>query len=87
MEVAIEDVILVGTAPGAEALLLGRERLARMSAGLDRLPERTRSIFLAHRLDGRNYTDIGRELGISSTAVEKHVSKATLALTCWMEGW
>jgi RNA polymerase sigma factor (sigma-70 family) len=87
VQVAIEDVVLAGTAPGAEALLLGRERLGRMSAGLERLPERTRDIFLAHRLDGRSYADIGRELGISSTAVEKHVSKATLLLTGWMEGW
>lgn len=86
-EVAIDDVVLADLAPGVEDVLLGRERLARMSVCLGRLPERTRGIFLAHRLDGRSYTDIARELGISVNAVEKHVTKATLLLTCCMEGW
>lgn len=86
-EVAIDDVVLMDVAPGAEALLLGRERLERMTIGLGRLPERTREIFLAHRLDGRSYTDIARGLGISVNAVEKHVTKATMLVTSWMEGW
>ncbi len=86
-EVAIDDLSLVDAAPGAEALLLGKERLARMTVCIERLPERTREIFLAHRLDGRSYTDIARELEISIKAVEKHVTKATMLLTGWMEGW
>lgn len=86
-EVALDDVVLADVAPGVEDVLLGRERMARMSVCLGRLPERTRGIFLAHRLDGRSYTDIARELGISVNAVEKHVTKATLLLTCCMEGW
>jgi RNA polymerase sigma-70 factor (ECF subfamily) len=86
-EVATDDLPLVDAAPGAEALLLGKERLARMTVCIERLPERTREIFLAHRLDGRSYTDIARELEISIKAVEKHVTKATMLLTGWMEGW
>lgn len=86
-EVAIDHVPLVDIAPGAEALLLGKERLARMTVCIERLPERTREIFLAHRLDGRSYTDIARELEISINAVEKHVTRATILLTSWMEGW
>lgn len=86
-EVALDDVLLVDVAPGAEAVLLGKERMERLAACLARLPERSREIFLAHRVDGRSYTDIARELGISATAVEKHVAKATLLLTSWMEGW
>lgn len=85
--VAMDDVVLADAAPGVEALLLGKERLERMKAGLGRLPERTRDIFLAHRVDGRSYTDIGREIGISANAVEKHVNKAIMMLTSWMEGW
>lgn len=86
-EVALDDVVLADMAPGVEAWVLGRERAARLGVCLGRLPERTRGIFLAHRLDGRSYTDIARELGISVNAVEKHVTKATLLLTCCMEGW
>lgn len=86
-EVALDDVVLADMAPSVEAWLLGRERVARLGVCLSRLPERTRGIFLAHRLDGRSYSDIARELDISVKAVEKHVTKATLLLTCWMEGW
>jgi RNA polymerase sigma factor (sigma-70 family) len=86
-EVALDDVLLVDAAPGAEAVLLGKERMERLAVCVGRLPERTREIFLAHRVDGRSYTDIGRELGISITAVEKHVAKATMLVTAWMEGW
>jgi RNA polymerase sigma factor (sigma-70 family) len=86
-EVELDDVVLVDVSPGVEAYLLGKERLARMSVCLSRLPERSRAIFLAHRLDGRSYSDIARELDISVTAVEKHVAKATLLLTSCMEGW
>ena len=86
-EVALDDVILVDMAPGAEAVLLGKERMDRLAVCVERLPERTREILLAHRVDGRSYTDIARELGISVTAVEKHVTKATMLVTSWMEGW
>ncbi len=86
-EVAVEDVVLADVAPGAEDQVLGRERLARMQVCLGRLPERSRTILLAHRLDGRTYSDIARELGISVTAVEKQVAKATLLLARCMEGW
>lgn len=85
--VAVDDVVLADAAPGVEAQLLGRERLARMTVCLERLPERSRGIFLAHRLDGRSYSDIAREMGISAKAVEKHVAKAMLLLASCMEGW
>lgn len=86
-EVAMDDLVLVDVAPGVEAYLLGKERLARLSVCLSRLPARSRQILVAHRLDGRSYSDIARELDISVTAVEKHVTKATLLLTACMEGW
>jgi RNA polymerase sigma factor (sigma-70 family) len=86
-EVALDAVHLVDVAPGADAVLLGKERMARLAVCLARLAERTQEIFLAHRVDGRSYTDIARELGISVTAVEKHVTKATILVTSWMEGW
>lgn len=86
-QVAIEDVVILDGAPDAEAVLQGRQRLERLAAGLERLPARTREILLAHRLDGRSYTDIAREHGVSINTIEKHIAKATLQLTSWMEGW
>jgi RNA polymerase sigma factor (sigma-70 family) len=86
-EVLLEDVVLVDAAPSAEAVLLGRERLARLSVCLGRLNETSRAILLAHRVDGMSYQDIASARGLSVSAVEKHIAKATLLLTSWMEGW
>jgi len=86
-EVMLEDVVLVDATPSAEAVLLARERLARLSVCLGRLHETTRTIFLAHRVDGMSYQEIARDRGLSISAVEKHIAKATLLLTSGMEGW
>jgi RNA polymerase sigma factor (sigma-70 family) len=86
-EVLLDEVVLVDTTPSAEATLLGRERMARMVVCLGRLNEKTRHIFLAHRVDGMSYQEIAREQNLSISAVEKHVAKATLQVTSWMEGW
>lgn len=86
-EVLLEDVVLVDATPSAEAVLLARERLARLSVCLGRLTETTRTIFLAHRVDGMSYQEIARARGLSVSAVEKHIAKAMLLLTSWMEGW
>jgi RNA polymerase sigma factor (sigma-70 family) len=86
-QVVIDDVELEDAAPTAEEIMLGRERMARMSVGLGRLNEKTRNIFLAHRIDGLTYQEIARQHRLSISSVEKHVAKATLIITSWMEGW
>jgi RNA polymerase sigma factor (sigma-70 family) len=40
------------------------------------LPERTRQIFVLRRLEGLSYFEIGRRLGVSVSAVEKHMQRA-----------
>lgn len=86
-EVLLEDVVIVDTAPGIEDVQLSRERLHRLSECLARLNDRTRAIFLAHRVDGLSYQEIGKLHGLSISGVEKHVAKAALMLASWMEGW
>ena len=86
-EVMLEEVVLIDTAPDADAVVLGRERLARMSVCLGRLANKTRDIFLAHRVEGLSYQEIARRHQLSISTVEKHVARATLQVTCWMEGW
>lgn len=44
-EVALDDVVLIDTAPSAEAVLLARERVARLSVCLGRLPEKSARSF------------------------------------------
>jgi RNA polymerase sigma factor (sigma-70 family) len=73
--------------PLQDEVLAARERLERVREGLSRLTPRTREIFLMHRLDEMKYREIAERLGISQSAVEKHIAKAAMFLTEWAEGW
>jgi RNA polymerase sigma-70 factor (ECF subfamily) len=53
--------------------------LQRVDAALRRLPERTRHVFLLNRIHGQSYSDIAGALGISVSAVEKHMMRALQA--------
>jgi RNA polymerase sigma factor (sigma-70 family) len=86
-EVLLEDAVLIDASPSAEAVLLARERVARLSECLGRLNPKTREIFLAHRIDGISYQEIARRHKLSLSSVEKHIAKAVLLVTSWMEGW
>lgn len=59
---------------------MAAERLRVIAAVLPTLPDRTREILLLSRLEGLSSREIGRRLGISGTAVEKHLQKALLRL-------
>ena len=73
--------------PLADEVFAARTRLERVKAGLAQLSPRTREIFLMHRVEGLKYREIAAELGITVSAVEKHVAKAALFLAEWVEGW
>nr|WP_240903352.1 sigma-70 family RNA polymerase sigma factor [Caulobacter sp. 602-2] len=53
-----------------------RETLRAASAALLTLPERTRTIFVLRRIEGMTVREIASRLGISGSAVEKHMVKA-----------
>lgn len=59
-----------------EAQLIAREQLAILQRVLDGLPERTRTIFRRFRIDGEAQRGIAQDLGISVSAVEKHLARA-----------
>ncbi|MCE4557374.1 RNA polymerase sigma factor [Roseateles cellulosilyticus] len=85
--VLLEDVLLIDTTPSIEAVVLARERMARLTLGVGRLTERTREIFIANRIDGLTPAEIADRYGIGVATVHQHLAKATLRLTEWMEGW
>lgn len=82
LEGSLEDA-----APLQDEVLAARQRLGRVQAGLERLPPRTREIFVMHKVDGMKLREIAAQLGITQSAVEKHVAKAVLFLTEWTDGW
>jgi len=58
------------------ALIEARDMLARTEASLARLPAKTRSIFMAHRLEGVTYADLARTHGLSVKGIDWHMTKA-----------
>jgi RNA polymerase sigma-70 factor (ECF subfamily) len=47
---------------------------------IDRLPEKTRRIYLMHRLENRTYIEIAKEMNLSVKAVEYHIASALKSL-------
>jgi RNA polymerase sigma factor (sigma-70 family) len=57
-----------------------RQRLDHVLHVLESVPPRTREVFLLHRLAGFGQEEIAEQLGISVSAIEKHVARAVAAL-------
>jgi RNA polymerase sigma factor (sigma-70 family) len=73
--------------PDPAQIVEEQARLGHAAEGLARLPERTRRILLARRLDNLSYAEIAAAEGMSVAAVEKQVARATLQLMNWMAEW
>lgn len=69
------------SAASPERQAMAQEELRDLAAAVERLPSATRRIFKRNRFDGRTQREIAAELGISQTAVEKHIRKALAALS------
>jgi RNA polymerase sigma-70 factor (ECF subfamily) len=68
-----------------ERLLGAKQDLQAVTLVLLRLPERTRTVFILRRLEGRRFQDIATHLGITVSAVEKHMVRAIHQLSLEME--
>lgn len=86
-DMTLDELLQADSAPTTEATVLAKERLARLAQSLVDVGAKTRRIYLAHRLDGLRYQEIAQRHGMSVSAVEKHVAKATMAVMQGMEGW
>ncbi|MGE0668835.1 MAG: RNA polymerase sigma factor [Sphingomonadales bacterium] len=65
--------------------LAAYQRLRLVKEGIATLSPRTREAFLLHRLDGLKYREVASRLGISVSAVEKHIARAVLHLSNCLE--
>jgi RNA polymerase sigma factor (sigma-70 family) len=66
--------------PSVEWAMIQSERLAIIDARIDALPERTRQIFRLYRYDGVARRAIAETLGVSISAIEKHLGRAYRAI-------
>jgi RNA polymerase sigma factor (sigma-70 family) len=75
----------------AEALpdeqIESRNRLEHLQLGMATLSGDARRILLMRRIDGLSFKEIALAEGLSVSAVEKKVARATLVLMKWMDGW
>jgi len=72
--------LIVDPTPLQDEILDSRRQWEAVQSIIDRLPERTREILFMRRVDGMRYKEIARELGITESAVEKHIAKAATLL-------
>jgi RNA polymerase sigma factor (sigma-70 family) len=69
---------LPDSAVPADRALEARQRLERLSAAMEELPQRTREVFQLNRVEGLTYGEVAECLGISESSVQKHLARALL---------
>jgi RNA polymerase sigma-70 factor (ECF subfamily) len=77
---SFEEEAHSGGVSSLEAVIADRQSVDRLLQALAELPERTQMIFVLRRWDGLANADIARMVGISVSAVEKHITKALVHL-------
>lgn len=65
-------------APSPESIAIVVESLQLIDRALGQLSDRARQAFLLAHLDGMTYADIAAELGVTTHAVKKYLTKANL---------
>lgn len=85
--VPIDDIVhsLPGEEPSSERVYENKMHLQLFLEALAELPPRCHEVFLLQRYDGLTYSAIAKRLGISVSAVEKHMMRAMLHLNTRLE--
>lgn len=60
----------------AEQTLAAKQDLEKVMATIGALPPQTQRVFTLHKVDGLSYREVAATLGVSTSAVEKHMSRA-----------
>jgi RNA polymerase sigma-70 factor (ECF subfamily) len=76
----VDLIPLASGEPSQERRLHAQQQLERLYAAIENLPPRCQQVFLHNRVDHLTYTQIARHCGISTSMVEKHITKALAAL-------
>jgi RNA polymerase sigma factor (sigma-70 family) len=62
--------------PSLEDVIDARQRLSHLRAVVAELPQRTRQVFVLHRIEELTYGEVAARLGISESSVQKHLARA-----------
>lgn len=73
-------VVVAGEAlaeePGADEAVAARQRLGQVIAALEDLSPTCRRAFRLHKLEGLSHAETAAAMGVSKSAIEKHISNA-----------
>lgn len=78
LHVPVDEDALAGT--DQCRLLETRDLLDRLERAMLELPQQTREIFMAHRLDGLTYGEIAERTGLTIKQVEKRLARAMVEI-------
>lgn len=81
--VCYDDVDTGDEAPSEEAVYEEREALNRFIAALEELTPKCRMVFLLHKYEGLSYSEVAKRLGVSVSAIEKHMMNAIRHIKRW----
>lgn len=62
--------------PAADQMIESRQRLIQLADAINALPAGARRVLQRLKLDGLSHAEVARELGVSKSAVEKHIAVA-----------
>ncbi len=77
--VPVDDVELEAPQPTQLDRIHGEQQINVIKNVIRRLPPRCQAVFVFSRIDGLSHNEIARRCGISTRAVEKHITKALAA--------
>jgi len=63
-----------------EEQVIDRDELNRLARAIATLPGKVRDVFVLRRVNGLSQRDVARELGLSESTVEKHMSRSLYLL-------
>jgi RNA polymerase sigma factor (sigma-70 family) len=81
----LREGVLASLAPSAEDAAEWRQRLALLARAVEALPPQRQRVFRLHKLDGLSHAAVAEALGISRSAVEKHMAAALKSLAAAMK--
>lgn len=72
----IIDDLTISSDRSAEEIIISQENYEHLKQEIDKLPERTREVFMLSRFEKMSYKEISQQLDITDKTVEYHISKA-----------
>jgi RNA polymerase sigma factor (sigma-70 family) len=84
--VAEHNSVAIDPTPSPERTLFAKRELEQLSQAIRSLPDRAQQAFRHHRIEGLNHAETADAMGISKSAVEKHMANAMKYLLRAMSG-